>query len=348
MMVARELRRHVPRFVQDVQGTFEILGPWPLEVIRQAHVCSALYVPLRFDKRGAQNLLVLSWDTLQQEPDRDFLAIVERFADHLALALTNAAAEELHARLEAGLLPPSKVEHPRLRIMTHYRPGEQRLRLGGDFIGSLPTDDGGLAFVIGDVSGHGPDAAALATTLRSTWKALALQNHTLEQIVQTMESVLLSEKREPNSFASSLVGYISSGGTTLTLINVGHPPPLLVSQQVTTLSAVPQLPLGFGSEQRRVSASFELPPYWILFCYTDGLTQTQAGRGSSDQATEEYLIRQLYTWRTLVPALANKSQAPNTDSADLETAVESLVNNMRRAAGGAFLDDVAVLVVASK
>lgn len=346
--LARDLHSHVPTFVRDVQSAFEVLGPWPAEVIREAHVRSALYVPLRFDEKGARNLLVLSWDTIQKEPDRDLLAIVERFADQVALALTNAAAEELHARLEASLLPPTPVEHPYLHVATCYRPGEQPLRLGGDFIGSLPTPDGQLAFVIGDVSGHGPDAAALGTTLRSTWKALALQKHTLKQIADTMERVLLDEKREPNSFASLLLGGVDPVSNTLELINAGHPLPIVISQEIETLLTPPQPPLGFGGDRERAVTSFRLPERWILFCYTDGLTQTRAGTGVSTQANEDHLVSELRRWQTLSPWLAGDSTVRHGGRRVLEEAAEAVVESMRGAAGGRFIDDVAVLVVAKR
>ncbi|MCX8032172.1 MAG: SpoIIE family protein phosphatase [Thermoleophilia bacterium] len=346
--LARDLRSRVPTFVRDVQSAFEVLGPWPAQVIREAHVRSALYVPLRFDEKGARNLLVLSWDTIQEEPDRDLLAIVERFADQVALALTNAAAEELHARLEAGLLPPTAVEHPDLHVATCYRPGEQRLRLGGDFVGSLPTPDGRLAFVLGDVSGHGPDAAALGTTLRSTWRALALQKHTLKQIAETMEQVLLDEKREPNSFASVLLGSVEPGSNTLELLNAGHPPPVVISADVKTLSTPPQPPLGFGGDRERALNCFRLPERWILFCYTDGLTQARTGTGVPTQTNEGYLLSELRTWQTLSLLPAQNSAVRDSGRRILEEAAEAVVESMRHAAGGRFVDDVAVLVVANK
>ena len=51
--------------------------------------------------------------------------------------------------------------------------GEGRLGIGGDFVDYVVHDDHGVSFVIGDVSGHGPEAEALGATLRSGWRALA-------------------------------------------------------------------------------------------------------------------------------------------------------------------------------
>ena len=46
--------------------------------------------------------------------------------------------------------------------------------LGGDFYDAVELGDGALRIVIGDVSGHGPDEAALGAALRGAWRALVL------------------------------------------------------------------------------------------------------------------------------------------------------------------------------
>ncbi len=174
MPLVREIRSRKPTFIPDVDHPSRQMRPWPPEVIRQTGTHSALYVPVRFTERGPRDLLVLSWKRPRERPDDNFMVIVERFADQLALALASSSAERLHARLEASLLPTAPVDHPLLKAVIRYRPGEHRLRLGGDFVGSTVDADDILHFIIGDVSGHGPDAAALGATLRSTWKAMAL------------------------------------------------------------------------------------------------------------------------------------------------------------------------------
>jgi ferredoxin len=80
----------------------------------------------------------------------------------------------LHTALEASLLPATPLSHPTLTILTAYRPGEERLRLGGDFFDIQPIAGDGLALIIGDVSGHGPQAAALGARLRAAWQGLVL------------------------------------------------------------------------------------------------------------------------------------------------------------------------------
>jgi GAF domain-containing protein len=244
MWGARELRSRAPLFLPDVQAPHLTHPPWLIEVAKTTGGRSVLCAPLRFNERGPRNLLLLGWDRPQPAPDQRLLVVVQRFADQAALALTNASAERLHARLEASLLPSSPPSHPSLLLVTRYLPGEQRLRLGGDFLGATPTADGGLDFIIGDVSGHGPDAAALGATLRSAWKTLALAGQGVASLANTLCRLLLSERREANTFATVVAGSIHPDLASMSLVNAGHPPPLLVTDHVEALEVPPSPPLG--------------------------------------------------------------------------------------------------------
>src|SRR3954469_4971880 len=85
------------------------------------------------------------------------------------LEVARLHAEE-NARLERGLLPAPLVTDTGLELTAHYRPGRRRALLGGDFYDAVQDTGGAVHVVIGDVSGHGPDAAALGVCLRIVTK----------------------------------------------------------------------------------------------------------------------------------------------------------------------------------
>src|SRR6478735_7111283 len=95
------------------------------------------------------------------------------------LEVARLHAEE-NSRLERGLLPTPLVTDPRLVLSAHYRPGRRRALLGGDFYDAVETADGTVHAVIGDVSGHGPDAAALGVSLRIAWRTLVIGGHSIQ------------------------------------------------------------------------------------------------------------------------------------------------------------------------
>jgi serine phosphatase RsbU (regulator of sigma subunit) len=328
-----KIRSHTPTFVPDVADPSRSTRPWPPEVMTGTGTQSALYVPLRFNERGPQNLLVLNWDRRSEPPDGSFLVVVERFADQVALALSNASAERLHARLEASLLPTSPIDHPLVQVVTRYRTGEQRLHLGGDFVGSTVIGEHDLAFIIGDVSGHGPDAAALGATLRSTWKALVLAGASLPETVALMREMLLVERTEPSIFATIIAGHIDFESRALSFVNAGHLPPLLVSNEVRSLDTGPVPPLGVGRSSGWPLGSFPLPERWSLFCYTDGLIDIRLAPGSPQRYGEDRLKERLSAWVGGQP-----------EGAELD----ALMFEIETGSGGHFGDDVAILLVSTK
>ncbi|MFH0916215.1 MAG: SpoIIE family protein phosphatase [bacterium] len=333
MPLARELRSGAATFVPDVKDFSRSIQPWPPEVIHRAGTHSALYVPTRIGERGPRNLFVLAWDRPREQPDDSFLAVVQRFTDQAALALTNASAERLHARLEASLLSSLPIDHPHLRVVTRYRTGEQRLRLGGDFVDSALSPSGELHFVIGDVSGHGADAAALGATLRSTWRALVLAGESVPCAIAVMRQVLLAERTESNAFATIVAGYVDLEGRSLNLANVGHPPPLLIGDRVVSLDTPPTQPLGFGVGTNGDLQRFPLPAQWSLLCYTDGLIDARTAPGSAERYGEDRLKSRLEIW---------SAQRPDGD------ALDELMADIETPSGEPFGDDVAVLLISTK
>jgi serine phosphatase RsbU (regulator of sigma subunit) len=333
MPLVREIRSPKATFVADVHAPSRSRRPWPMEIVTLAGTRSALYVPLRFDERGPANLLVLTWKKARKAPDDSFLVIVQRFADQASLALAHSSAEHLHATLEANLLPTSPVSHPLLDVLTRYRTGEQRLRLGGDFVGSTVADDGTLSFVIGDVSGHGPEAAALGANLRSTWKALTLVKQSPTSIAEVMTSLIQAEGTAPNTFATVLIGKIDPQKGQLTWLNAGHMPPLLIAEGVRPLESNPTPPLGVGTDIDRSTHRAQLPERWALFCYTDGLIDARLAPGSRQRYGEDRLIERLSAWGDTTP-----------DGA----AVDDLLTEIETGSGARFADDVAVLLISTK
>ena len=102
-------------------------------------------------------------------------AVERRQADSVREQLRAAEilAEEA-TRLERGLLPVPILNDGALLVGTGYRPGRERTLLGGDFYDLVQTRDGAVHLMIGDVSGHGADEAALGVCLRVAWRTLTL------------------------------------------------------------------------------------------------------------------------------------------------------------------------------
>ena len=111
------------------------------------------------------------------------------------LRVAEVRADE-NARLERGLVPHPILTDPSLWIASSYLPGRRRALLGGDFYDAVETSDGCLHVIVGDVSGRGPDEAALGAALRIAWRALILAGVPGDVVLDTLQRMIEHERRD--------------------------------------------------------------------------------------------------------------------------------------------------------
>ncbi|MGW4645599.1 PP2C family protein-serine/threonine phosphatase [Kitasatospora sp. NPDC004289] len=199
-------------------------------------------------------------------------------------------AEE-NARLERGLLPPPILGTSTVRVTSRYLPGTAMALLGGDFLDVVEGDDGLLHAVVGDVSGHGRDAAALGVLLRIAWRSLVLGGHRGEELLDLMERVLVAERGGDSQFATCTLLTLDQGGGTATLYLAGHHEPLLTTPAGTReVRADHGIALGILPGLRNwPSTLVPLPAAGALTLYTDGLTEGHNG-GTGERLGVEGLL----------------------------------------------------------
>jgi serine phosphatase RsbU (regulator of sigma subunit) len=176
-------------------------------------------------------------------------------------------------RLERGLLPAPLLIDPSLELVPRYRPGRHGSLLGGDFYDAVELPDGTVHLVIGDVSGHGPDEAALGVALRIAWRALVLAGLATDDVLATIERILRHE-RVKHSFVTLCAITLAPDRRSLRMRLAGHPPPLLIEGENGRLLPSDRLgvPLGLLPEPATWEP-LEVPlrPGWTLLLYTDGV-----------------------------------------------------------------------------
>ena len=239
----------------------------------------------------------------------------------------------LHEALELQLVPSARVENSDLDVITRYLPSEGRLRLGGDFLDVMSLPRNGLALVIGDVSGHGPTAAALGATLRATWQGLVTSGTDRATIRATLDATMIRERRNEAAFATACLAWIDRAGEwdRLHLLNIAHPLPLLIGRGVAPIAAPPSLPVGLGGQDRWEPVIVTLTPPWTLVFYTDGLIEGHVAADSPERFGVEGLVSQL------------SGQAPVDDAT-----VDALLAHVRAANGGPMDDDLAIVIVSRR
>ncbi|MFD5635682.1 PP2C family protein-serine/threonine phosphatase [Streptomyces sp. NPDC127077] len=278
---------------------------------------------------GAQDYLV------KGKVEADLLDRTLRYAVYRSQTERVAAeAQEarLHAeenvRLERGLLPQPLLSTSAVTVTTRYLPGAERALLGGDFLDVVESQDGLLHAVVGDVSGHGPDAAALGVCLRIAWRSLVLGNHRGPDLLNLMERILIAERGSQPLFATCTLLTVDPNAATATLHLAGHHEPLLTTLQGTSeLTAAHGMALGIAPEVGIWPATeVSLPASGALTLYTDGLTEGHNGEKGERLGVEGLLalIRDL----------------PPSDPA---AHVDHLINQTQALNAGRHTDDLAVL-----
>jgi serine phosphatase RsbU (regulator of sigma subunit) len=138
--------------------------------------------------------------------------------------------------------------------------------------------EAGLRVIVGDVRGKGLDAVQLAATVLTGFRRAAFTEASLSAAAQDLDAVVTSVAGDEDFVTAVLAEFHDDH--TVTLVNCGHPPPLLVPEAasgrlVDTGAFEP--PFGLGPSPDPVT--FELPDHARLLFYTDGLTETRNRNG---------------------------------------------------------------------
>jgi PAS domain S-box-containing protein len=235
--------------------------------------------------------------------------------------------DELSQSLQAGLLPVLG-RHDGVRVTTRYRPGEERLLLGGDFVDAVATPGGHLGFCIGDVSGHGPAQAAIGAGLRAAWRALALSGDDPAAWLAGLARVFAAGEVSDELFVTMITGVVDADARRATLVCAGHPDPILLGDRASLVEITGGPPLGIAGDPAP-TVEVALPERWGLLLYTDGLFEGRAVPGASERLGQDALV----SW------LSHRSgRVAETDLDDLIAYVEG-------ANGAPVDDDLAILLL---
>ncbi|MGY6021711.1 PP2C family protein-serine/threonine phosphatase [Streptomyces spinosirectus] len=198
-----------------------------------------------------------------------------------ALQVGRLRAEE-NARLERGLLPQPLLSSTTLTASSRYYPGRAQALLGGDFLDVVQTDDGQVHAVIGDVSGHGPDAAALGVCLRIAWRALTLGGHRDQELLHLLEQIHVAERTRSDLFTTCTLITLDPERSTATLHLAGHHEPVLLTPDgAQEITAAHGIALGISPGlDAWPPTTLALPTRGALIAYTDGLIEGFAGTGT--------------------------------------------------------------------
>lgn len=216
--------------------------------------------------RGAcQDISAQHWTETALAVTRDRLAHSEQ---------ESAERNRLALQLQNAIMPmaPEPIEAFGLHIAVRYRPAEMEHLVGGDWYDAVVLPNKQVLLAVGDVAGHGIDAATDMVALRNALRGLAATGAGPAQLLGWLNVV--AYHLTDNVTATAVCGIYDPELRTLRWARAGHLPPLLVRDGNASVLPMPKgMLLGAIGTARYEEHLLALRPGDTLLMYTDGLIE---------------------------------------------------------------------------
>ncbi|MGW3132840.1 PP2C family protein-serine/threonine phosphatase [Streptomyces sp. NPDC001123] len=246
--------------------------PWLLRPVG-SHLRPALCAPLTSGSDQYGVLVCAREGAAFARVEAELLALLaERAASHIRHAREYDQVNRTAGDLQRALLSEPGRPHPNLDVSVRYLPAGGRVLVGGDWCETVRLHFGRTLLVVGDVMGHGLEAAVDMNAYRSSLRYIASSELPPHRVLRQLDDIAATEAdRRP---ATCLLVRVDPGRGQVTLASAGHLPPALITRGGRTallrVPVGPPLGTGFGGYE---SATHRLEPDEALVLFTDGLVE---------------------------------------------------------------------------
>ncbi|MFC5204662.1 ATP-binding SpoIIE family protein phosphatase [Streptomyces kaempferi] len=284
--VLRSGKSHFEPMLDTSPGTWlDHKDPARAKRIREHAMHSLMVVPIH--ARGAVLGVEVFVRTEDPRPfEEDDLLLAEELVSWVALALDNGRQ---YARERSAALALQRLLHPHrptggstADVARRYLPADSHHGIGGDWFDVIPLSGARVALVVGDVVGHGINAAAKMGQLRTAMHTLADTDMPPDEVLSRLDEQVIrfTEAEDPQSPGTTMMAatclYAVYDPVTRTMARAGHPPPAVITPRgdVTYPDLPAGAPLGLGLVPFE-SVTLELAEGSVLALFTDGLIETR-------------------------------------------------------------------------
>jgi serine phosphatase RsbU (regulator of sigma subunit) len=200
---------------------------------------------------------------------------LEEYSRHLELARERLKLDlELARVVQRGFLPLRLPGVPGYEFFAYY---ESAFEIGGDYYDFIPLPRQRVAVMLGDVAGKGVVAALLMAKLSADARFCMLTESDPAAAITKLNS-LMTQSGIADRFVTLVAAILDPGSHTVTLVNAGHPAPLLYhratrSVDEATSNEVAGFPIGVLDGFEYASCQVGLEPGDCLLAFTDGVTE---------------------------------------------------------------------------
>ena len=322
----RARRQPAPELL-DADAARRLGGAHALLVPFLAQGSTAAVVPIAAKRELLAEVTIISLDPADPI-GADALATARSLAQQAALALENARLHEqlthFAETMRRSLLPQEPPTVPGLDVGHRYESAAQ-VEVGGDVFDFLELPDGRLAVVLGDVTGHGIDAAADMAMGKFVFRSLARRHPEPPDFLTHANDVVVAEIAGGAFITMAYLTADSQG--RIACASAGHPRPRLLRADGSVEELRCRgLALGIAEGQAYDQVRLELAPGEAVVVYTDGLVEARRDG-------------ELYGVERLDSALGSAANLGAQELAD------ALVADCRAFSGGELADDCAIVVI---
>ena len=222
--------------------------------------------------------------------------------------------------LQAALLPTPPARLGPVGTSVAYQPAAGP-GAGGDFYDVFALEDGLLAVIVGDVSGHGRQALPHTALLRFTLRAYLEAGMSPRDAVQTAGAVL--ERQLGGQFATVVAAKYDPRERVLVYSCAGHPPPVVLGADadagpISPVTASSSPPIGVGMRTGTRQTIVSVPGRSQICFYTDGVTEARIGAelfGGERLAETIAAVGAEATASTILDSVAEQADARPDDMA---------------------------------
>jgi phosphoserine phosphatase RsbU/P len=236
---------------------------------------------------------------------------------------------DMASQIQRDLMPEMPKDLPGYDVDGWYRPEEQTT---GDFLESVRMKKGGLAFALGDVTGHGIGPALIMENAKGALRSYLRMLDDPKQVM-TLLNQDLGPRMDDGRFLTLFLAILQPDGK-LRAVNAGQTPPLLWRARTQTVETIPGdgPALGMADDYEYDNGrEYELEEGDVLLAYTDGF----------DEARSEADLNVLFGEEGVRGAFIDCAQK----NLSARETTEMIVRTVLEFTGGRRYDDMALVVV---
>ncbi|MFF3325745.1 PP2C family protein-serine/threonine phosphatase [Streptomyces sp. NPDC002889] len=237
------------------------------------HVLGAVSVPLLTHDRVHGVLVVVREGRGFSDHEAATVHFAARLAAvHIGHARQHAAVRRTALKLQRALLAEPGRPHANLEVATRYLPCGNSTLVGGDWFEVVRLHFGRTLLVMGDVMGHGLDAAVDMNAYRSALRYVASTDLQPHRVLRQLDATVSEEgDRRP---AACLLARVDPSRRIAAFASAGHlPAAVFAADGTAAILHVPVgPPLGTGLGGYELSTRTVTPDETLLL-FTDGLVE---------------------------------------------------------------------------